>query len=370
MEKTKISSLVLILSFCPILVFGQLYFGGGYQHSYNLPIYDLSPPTTQSSPFVHVDIKYRGQGHFPILESLYGQIDFNIQAYYQDLGNPKVMGYAIGILPDVRFRLKDWENSRLSFGGGLGIGYTNNPYDKATNPDNQALGTPMNIYAQIHLDYLYQLNRQWLIGAELGIHHLSNSFFSYPNLGVNIPAAGFSLYYKLKDLEDRRTNEDLLSEAIYKTPWRPFVRGVFGVTERGFDGPHYAVYGASLGINKKFAANEVLLLGGEYLFDESSYYFLSRAKGEESDEVRRQSQRWMVFIGHEYLFGHLSLVTEAGVYLTKNYNQQSIVSTKIGLNFYPFNNIFRYKHQVAIGAFIRAYFLRADFFEINLSYRL
>ncbi len=343
----------------------------GYQHGYNIPVYDLSPKTEKSSSYLTLGLRYRSSGDFPILERLYGQVDFSIQAIYQNLGNDEVMGDAYAFLPDVRFRVKEWRRSRLLFGGGLGLGATTKPYDKIDNPTNQALGTILNIYAQMHLEYAHQLSDQWMLSAELGMHHLSNSFFSYPNLGVNIPSAGFSLHHRLNyGVKEKQPQEDWFESVPASTKWRPFVRGVYGVTERGFDGPYYAVYGGSLGLWKKLDIHRIVLLGGEYLFDESSHFFLSRAKGEESAEVTRLSTRWSVVAGHEYLFGYMSFVTEVGVYLSDHFNRQSRFSTKIGLNFFPMNVLFKPRHQVALGAFVRAYGLRADFFEVNLSYRL
>jgi hypothetical protein len=365
----KYATALMLMLLCISPMFGQMYVGAGYQLGYHVPIYDQSPPTDRLSPYAYVALRYRSSGRYPTMESLYGQVDYSIQVFYQNLGNDEVMGTAFGVLPDVRFRLKDWTYGRLSFGGGLGFGYTSKPFDKAFNPTNQALGTALNFYAQMHLDYTTYLSDNWMLSAELGIHHMSNSFFSYPNLGVNIPSAGIGLYYNL-GLEEKKKQQEIGPDVIRKTNWRPFIRGVYGITEKGFDGPHFSVAGGSIGIYKKIDIHRIVMFGGEYLFDESSYFFLQRAKGEDSEEVRRLSRRWMLFTGHEYLFGHFSLVTEAGLYLTEQYNRQHIISTKVGLNFYPWNSLFKNKHQLAIGGFIRAYFLRADFFEINLSYRL
>ena len=355
---------LILLAF---MVHGQIMMGVHYQHGYNVPVYTLSPETERWSPFVAVDLRWKESRGLPLIREFYGAPDIHIHAFFQNLGNDDVMGYALGFVPEIMFSLGGRGRSSWYGGGGLGAAWTNKPFDKADNATNQALGTPWNIYAQAHIRYHYTLNKDWELTAEFGIHHMSNSFFSYPNLGVNIPSAGLGLYYVMSRPDpDAYEKPDL----VEKTRWRPFVRGIYGITERAFDGPKFAVLGFGAGMYKWIAPHRSVSLGGEYMFDESNFYFVSRASGNPGEETRDQARRYMLFAGHEYYFGYFSLLTEAGVYLTKHYNRQSAISTKVGLNFYPFNNFFKKRHQLSVGAFIRAYFLRADFFELSVNYRI
>ena len=348
----------------------QWYLGAGYQHGYNLPLYDRSPETTRSSPFAHISLRYESQGLFGIVEQIYGNPTMSIQLGLQNLGNDDVMGNAFTIHPDFKFPLKQWRRWSWLWSGGLGLGWVTEPFDKATNPENQALGTHVNIYAQIQMNLEYRLSEDWIICAEGGMHHLSNSFFSYPNLGVNIPSGGLSLYRRIGEKKDREDNVYSPTEYDQKTPWRPFVRVIYGVTERAFDGPYFAVYGAGAGVTKKFRIHQQLTVGAEYLFDESRYNFLIHVNGKETGEEFNRASRYVLFVGHEYLIKHFSFLTEFGVYLKKQYDRQSLISTKAGFAIYPFNNLTKWKNQLSVGAYIRAYFLRADFFEIALNYRV
>lgn len=355
-------------------LYGQNYLGFSYQHGYNVPAYERSPETTRTSPFLALTYKIKHRGKQSTLGRLYGGPDLNLHAFYQNLGNDEVMGYALGFVPELRFMLFSGRRSAWYGGGGLGAAWVNLPYDKRTNPLNQALGTPWNIYAQAGIEYRYtfteEWSKKWSLGLEFAIHHLSNSFFSFPNLGVNIPHVGISLNRRLSEGSLEALNPIATDKSrINRSGWRPFARYIYGITERAYDGPKFSIQGAGLGVYKRIAPHRTVLLGGEYMFDESSYYFVSRASGSDGADIRDQARRYLLFAGHEYAFGYLSFVTEAGIYLSEQFNRQSIISAKVGFNFFPFHQLYHLKHQFSVGVFIRAYFLRADFFEINANYR-
>ena len=355
----------------PFISVGQWYLGSGYQHGYNLPLYDDSPETNRSSPFAHLSIRYESEGRFDLLEQLYNNPTISFQLAYQNLGNDAVMGNAITFLPDFKFPWKKGKRTSLFWSGGVGVGWVDKPFDKASNPTNEAIGTHLNIYAQAHINFEYRINNSWLFSAEAGFHHMSNSFFAFPNLGVNIPSGGVSLYRRITPPRSDYQRNILTSEQIEaNTPWKPFVRMIYGVTERAYDGPYFAVYGIGLGVSRKIKIHRLVSLGAEYMFDESRYAFLTHVNGKESNEEFQKSSRYLVFAGHEYLMKHFSLVTEVGIYLTRQFDRQSIISTKAGFNFYPLNNLTRWKNQFSVGAYIRGYFLRADFFEISVNYRV
>lgn len=360
--------MIAVLIMTPfVLCQAQKQWGITYAHGYNIPAYSESPTTERTSPFISIFHRVKTLGDSSILGQYYGGPDLNLHAFYQNLGNDQVMGHALGFVPELRFQVGRKRTSRWYGGIGLGIGWVNRPWDKVDNPLNTALGTPWNIYAQAGIEYQYPVNEDWLLHFEFAMHHMSNSFFSFPNLGVNLPSLGVGLTYQTEDKNrSSRLKED---RVVAKTGIRPFFRLIYGITERGFDGPKFGVYGGGIGIRKAFRPHRTVLLGAEYMFDESNYFFVSRASGSES-RGREKARRYLVFLGHEYHFGYMSFVTEAGIYLSDQFNKQSIFSTKAGFQFFPLHQFYRKKHQFSIGVYIRAYGLRADFFEINANYRI
>lgn len=345
---------------------GQSYLGGTYHHGYNVPAYERSPMTNRTSPFVGIIYKVKNQNNGSRLDRFFGDADLNFQLFYQNLGNDEIMGFALGAIPELRFPLKTYRKGSWWGGGGLGLAWINKPFDKVDNPTNEALGTPWNIYAQAAIEYRYEFNEKWLLSAEFNVHHLSNSFFSFPNLGVNIPHLGVSAFYQL-DVQSDTDHKN--TEWASKTRWRPFARYILGITERAYDGPKFLIQGAGLGIYKKIATHRVVSFGAEFMFDESSYYFVTRSSGDNGEGAKKRARRYLLFAGHEYHFGHFAFATEAGVYLSEQFNRQSIISAKAGFLFFPFDQYEHLKHQLSVGVFIRAYFLRADFFEFNANYR-
>ena len=371
MTRTIVGILILISSY---LAHGQWSPGIGLDLGYNLPLYTRSPETTTLSPSISALLKYESDGRYGLMEKLYNYPTFQLSLSLQGLGNPKVMGNAMNLLPELLFSIGENERSKWLLGGGLGFGWAFKPFDKVTNPENQALGSHGNIYAKLHIDYHIRLSAHYSMSTVLSLQHYSNSFFSFPNLGLNMPAIGVVFYSdrfreSVKKI-DNETLEAYDSDRKERSKWRPTIRLIHGITERSYDGPHYAVYGLGLGIWKRTTPIRGYVLGAEYLFDESSYTFLTHVRGRTSHKEFREASRLLVFGGHEFYMGYLGFVTELGIYLSEQYNRQSVISAKIGLNFYPINNFKNSKHLLSIGAYIRAYFLRADFFELALNYRI
>ncbi len=354
--------------------FSQWSPGIGADLGYNLPLYMRSPETTTLSPSVSAILRYDSDGRYGLTEELYGYPTFQLALTYQGLGNPEVMGDAMNLLPELLFPIREGDKSRWLVGGGLGFGWAFKPFDKISNPDNQALGTHGNIFAKLHLDYNFQLSEDYSMSTVLSLQHYSNSFFSFPNLGLNMPTIGIHVHrspFRKKARELGQIGGETPVDAVnVRSRWRPTIRLIYGITERNYDGPYYGVYGIGLGIWKRASRKRGYVIGAEYLFDESAYTFLTHVRGETSHREFEESTRLLVFGGHEFYMGYIGVVSELGIYITEQYNRQSVISAKMGLNIYPMNNLRKSKHLLSIGAYIRSYFLRADFFELALNYRI
>lgn len=73
---------------------------------------------------------------------------------------------------------------------GLGLGWTNAPYDPDIRPTSIALGSSFNAAIRLGLGFAIPFNHQWKLRAFSTLNHLSNGGISQPNLGTNHIAIG------------------------------------------------------------------------------------------------------------------------------------------------------------------------------------
>jgi hypothetical protein len=131
-----------------------------------------------------------------------------------------------------------------------------------------------------------------------------------------------------------------------------------------------------------------LSLGLTYRFYNSFYDYLVRRKNEIRTELgtnpRTESSNVFVFIGTEFLIGHIGLDLAFGFNLHKpfydefnvrwefnegfkNFRNKYLV-TRFGLKFYLISNERMPRHNIYLGSHINANFGKADFMDLSLGY--
>ena len=134
----------------------------------------------------------------------YNYPDYGASFMYQDLKN-ETLGNTFGFYGHFNFY---FFKRRLMFRVGSGVVAASNPYDKNSNPKNNAFGSKLLASSYLMLNY----NKPRLLGP-LGVQtglvffHASNGNFKAPNTSVNTIALNFGLNY---DLDGK--------EAIYEAP--------------------------------------------------------------------------------------------------------------------------------------------------------
>ncbi len=73
----------------------------------------------------------------------------------------------------------------LNYEWNFGASFGWNPYNVATNPENEIVGSKINAY--INLDFLlaWQVSEFWSLTGGIGFSHFSNGNTNYPNAGLN-----------------------------------------------------------------------------------------------------------------------------------------------------------------------------------------
>ena len=252
---------------------------------------------------------------------------------YTHYGIDSIYGNSIGLYPVLQIPLIRGKVVQWNLRAGLGIGYTTKHYERAPGWDtlNNAIGSHVNNFTVFATDVHCRVDEHWSLLAGLNFSHLSNGAMKQPNLGVNMYGGHIGLRYwpdgdrQKRIVRDRpRLRNRVLAQA----------RLGMAFNESGTtDGPVYATYLASVFASRRYGGKNKLFIGVDYSYHSSIYAFQRNNEINVGNE-RAQSWKSAVFIGHEWLFGRMAVVTQVGVYIKEAVLRQDPYYQKIGYNYY------------------------------------
>jgi hypothetical protein len=311
-----------------------------------------------------------------------------VSLIFQELGNNKVLGRMISVVPTAYFPLIKKENSKLNVDirYGLGLACFTNPYDPIKNKDNKGAGARFAWQFEIGSNLRWNITKQVSLQAGFVIYHASNAHTQLPNVGVNNIAGSVGILVHPFNPPKRSYAQDT---AKVDKHWHFNVRFGSGWHEKGsafgpVGGKKYPVYTAALYTSKLVGKKIYVKLGMIY-----RYYPLYRSFIEDhnsfSTNLGLKSSAFILFSGFEFQLGHFAINLEAGVNLYKpsykpflavyekssafNNITKEYIATRFGLNYYILNPYKYFHHNVFIGAAVCANFGQAEFLELNIGYR-
>jgi len=293
---------------------------------------------------------------------------FGIALFYYNFGNNEVLGHAISICPNLAIYL--YRNKKFCVKGQIGAGpaYLNKPFDRLDNPDNNAIGSHININLNFSFYADWRLNPQWALNAGFCLTHYSNASAQAPNYGINMPALTLGAKFTPKPLK----SEDYIEHETSKKPDKRFGInlhiGLAAKEIQSVGGPSYPVY--SVTSEGMFYLNKVnrASLGLEYEYNKAAYVFGQHVYEFDSEkEARRQSNRIMIYVADEFLFGHLGLKVQLGIYLTKDpILAPYLIYNKWGF-FYHFSKFGKSNTSLYIGSNIKTHIYVADYVSLDFG---
>lgn len=340
-----------------------------YQIGYSIPIHKNFPSIVSPSHLAELSYWFK-TGDKCLWHRLYNYPEVHLSASFQTLGNDKILGHAIGIVPNLSFGIYQKKRFDIQARIGWGLAYISKTHDSFQNPKNIVIGSSINAYARVFIHFRYKISNNFRLSLGAGISHYSNGGFASPNLGVNVPAGQIGLQY-IFDSPNCSTSDSATQKALpplakgHKT-FRPFISIGLGLTEKASRGPKYPVYVASAGVSRLFGRISKLSASLEYIFNTAQYEF--HKHNSQGKTTIQEIHRFSIFLSHELLFGHFGFYTGGGIYLNKHLSQRSIVTAKIGFNFYLNNYFKKVKNQLWAGLHVRTYFGEAEFVEFVLGY--
>lgn len=245
-----------------------------------------------------------------------------VDVVYIQFGNNHTLGNAVGIMPSVSFNIADTKAALLSFRLATGLAWVSRPYDKISNPLNNAIGSHLNNITQFQLQGEKKISPT--LAAVLGFHftHVSNSKTSTPNLGINMAGIQGGLQYAiLAEGAAHQVFRDTVT--IRKRNGLDFMTG-YGIAEYSFSGgPVYNCYLISAGWYHHFSPFFSLVTGGAYEYNQSVYQFYYQDFVEPAI-AHQLATKWSGFSAVQLRFDKLAFRFYTGLYLPYPANRERI----------------------------------------------
>jgi len=302
--------------------------------------------------------------------SRYNYATYGVGYYSGFVGNPEVLGKPNAIFGFINFPLTNrLRRNVIEMGIGLGLTYNLEPYDPNTNPENDAVGSPLALYFNLYFGGAYKISREMDLLYGIDFTHFSNGRITTPNFGFNMYGLNLGLrYYYNADqkLVDRDVYTDKILQARFEPPESsksPRLREssievylAGGTVQNEVDKGTYKRYGifsGALDYRFKFNTMHALTAGFDYFWDGS----LKPDYPETKDQTLAG-----VHLGYDFMFGKMAIRFQAGTYITDD-KEKSPNYIRAGFRYDITDWLFA---QIAVKTKKTS---RADWAEVGIGFR-
>lgn len=333
MPKTR--SLAFLGRNCTIIILGYLLLAGAPkadgQPAANIRRYDLSfhygkiwkhtPKITYAIPAsswgLQLNVQTQTNGdkewhraqNYPLL---------GLGFAYHALGDPKVLGQALSLIPNFTLRWLDrprWKGQLLI---GTGLAWLTRTYHPLDNPLNNAIGSNLCNVTFFRAGLGFLPHPQWEIRLGASFTHFSNAATQLPNLGINLPAGSIGCRYTPKEFSERTPQ---MPDYQKRPERRMGLNVLYGMAfrERSVPGgPKFPVYLAQVAAEYRLSKYNHLHLGVEYEFHkEIAQFGWHNYTFRDPKTARKGATRWGLMIADELIFGKVGIYLQTGIYLSK-----------------------------------------------------
>jgi hypothetical protein len=359
-----------------------------FEPSFNIQLgylpktYPISPKTNHSlSSSIGLMWKLNGKDKW---HQLYRFPKVGVELFMSDFGNPKEMGYSLGVVPTVEIKTKKGSKNFYAKYG-FGMAYFNKYYNATSNPNNYYIGSSLTAMVSLNFMWKKRLTKNTQFTYGLSAFHYSNGHTQLPNVGLNFVVANVGLQFdKFREhkIEEILTKKNRLTYSVKLG----LGRHEFGATEKAVGGPKYNSYHLSAWVNKPFKNIHLWQVGITAAYYSSFYDYIISQEVYKTKQ-KQKSLTGIIFIGHEFIFGKFSLSTQVGFYLYNPFfiKQKKLENTwvnlgekieavntnRFGIIYYPLkkhNTLNKLNNQLFMGVFIKANLFQADLFEYSLGF--
>lgn len=292
----------------------------------------------------------------------YNYPDWGVTFLYEDFRyDPMGVNYSAGFHYNFYFF-----NRNLQLRLGQGLNYNTSPFDFDTNFKNLAFGSHITGFSQVAFQYTRpRLVGRWGLRAGIVLLHHSNGRVKAPNSGINVATANVGITYDINETPPEyvsRENDEKITEPI---KFNFALRG--GINESDFfklgQHPFYIV---SAYADKRLSFKNTIQFGTELIVSEfirKEREYVSIAFPSRNVDPDVDHKRVGIFVGHEFNFNKLAVVTQLGYYVYWPSEYESIVYTRLGLRYFITDRYF-------VDATVRTHGANAEAIEWGIGIRI
>jgi opacity protein-like surface antigen len=327
------------------------------------------------NPYDAIDIRvgFQSDGKRQMWDQLYGYPVYGVgfySAFFKggDLGTPVAI-YMFLRAPVIRGKRWSW-NWELA----AGVSYDFAEYNPNTNPDQQIIGSPTNVYFNAGTGLSYQMSNRWDLTLDMDMTHFSNGSTRTPNIGVNLMGLALGGRYNFNPVQRLTKNIDpeyrptpravFLKKDIekYHRHWEVILFGSVGgktTTTQIYDGPTYFISSASLDIAWCYHHVSKVGIGFDGFYESALRDYPAKIEDATFADLTYAG----IHIAHYLRVYRLTLITQLGFYLSEHVTHKGATYIQVGGSYSITDQLFiRAALKTRNGAV-------ADFIEWGLGYR-
>jgi hypothetical protein len=278
-----------------------------------------------------------------------------------DLGNPDILGKAVGASWFIDFPLIVGKRLSYSLKVGQGIGWVEKKFHYETNYKNFANSTTFNGY--VNLSNMLHIHLSDRLQSSIGLSfiHFSNGSFRKPNLGLNIPASNLGIAYSFgkpfvkeepkSNIEINKKTQFLVNLAISKKERIPL------------DPDSYKTYTVSLSSNKPVSIKSNIGAGIDWFYDASNKQELIAESEEEINPSFIETAQIGLHFSYVLRAGNIDFIFQPGFYVHNTYSTEGVLYHRIGTRYRITDHFF-------FSTTLKTHFAVADHFEFGITYQL
>jgi hypothetical protein len=278
---------------------------------------------------------------------------------YFKLNNPEHLGNGLSLSPYLKFQLNQSEKVKLNLRTTLGIGYLSSVFHPQDNYKNNAIGSHFNLFFSVMMGAEVPLSSRFNFLLTANFSHFSNTAYSKPNLGINVPTIEGGLSYNIgKEQSAQKIDKKPFDRS--KSYWQ--MTSSFGLNAiYPPDDVKYLASTLSLGREKKLNYKSTLGAALDVFYNPAQRHGLKRRdiyidKGWENLQSG-------LSVYHLLHFGRFGVITHVGYYLkTKN--------DELGNFYHVMGGRIEMNDKLSGYFALKTHFAKAEYFTIGVNYKL
>ncbi len=333
------------------------------------PLLQINPdyPETSQLPLI-AELGYKQPFQQEQLwQQIHPKLRVGMAGHILRMGHPESLGTGLGATADMYLPLFSFARQKvhISLLTGTGIAWVSKPYDRSSNPGNNALGTHLNNLSRFALRADFSGKAVMQPFFSFSYTHLSNGHIRIPNLGYNVPSLGLGLRWREKE-----EPAPFLPKLSFHTRKNFFSLrfGLGGTAVTAPNGPIYPVYLAAFAYNHTTPSLRFRWKAGIETFVSYASYAILKDYDQPFPQTPWNATGIVLYTGGELLLGRVGLVAHLGPYLKRAFQMDYILYTKLGLKYYLHDQHTNPRHQPFIGLHLHSHSGESDFLEVGLGW--